>query len=58
MVQPENETENLLLSKTINRETLIKQTHTEQQLTLEFKLTKPGKTFSFKTPIILGLDSK
>jgi len=51
MIRPKNETENLLLSITRNCETLIKQTHTRPQETLEFKLTKPRETFNFNPPI-------
>ena len=56
MIRPKNETEDLLLSITKNCETLIKQTHTKSQETLEFKLTKSRETFSFKSYIDLGLD--
>ena len=51
MIKPQNETENLLLSITKNCETLIKQTHTKSQETLEFKMNKPRETFHFKPPI-------
>ena len=34
----------------------IKQTQTEPQETLEFKITKLRETFSFKPSIILGLE--
>ena len=51
MIQPKNETEDLLLSITKNFETLIQQTHTKPQETLEFKMTKPRETFHFKPPI-------
>ena len=63
MIRPKNETEDLLLSITKNCETLIKQTHTKPQKTLEFKLTKPRETFHLKTPIgiedswMIGLSS-
>ena len=50
-IQPKNKTEGLLLSITKNCETLIQQTHTKPQETLEFKITKPRETFHFKTPI-------
>ena len=50
-IQPKNETENLLLSITKNRETLIEQTHKKAEETLEFKMIKPGETFHFKPPI-------
>ena len=45
MIRPKNESEDLLLSITENCETLIEQTHTKSQTTLEFKLTKPRETF-------------
>ena len=51
MIQPKNETEDLLLSITKNCETLIQQTHTKPQETLEFKMSKPRETFHFKPPI-------
>ena len=51
MIQPKNETENLLLSITKNCETLIKQTHRKAEETLEFKMIKPRETFHFKPPI-------
>ena len=51
MIQPKNETEDLLLSITKNCETLIEQTHTKPQETLEFKMVKPRETFHFKPPI-------
>ena len=51
MIRPKNQTEDLLLSITKNRETLIEQTHTEPQETLEFKMTKPTQTFHFN-PLI------
>ena len=63
MIQPKHETEDLLLSITKNCETLFEQTHRKARERLEFKLTKPGKIFSFKPPIsieefwILGLTS-
>ena len=56
MIRPKNETEALVLSITKNYKMNIKQTHTKPQETLEFKLNKPSETFSFKPPIILGLD--
>ena len=43
-----NETENLLLSITKKCETLIEQTHTKPQETLEIKMIKPRQTFHFK----------
>ena len=45
MIKPKNETEDLLLSITKNCETLIEQTHTKPQETLEFKMVKPRKHF-------------
>ena len=51
MIRPKNETEDLLLSITKNCETLIEQTHTRPQETLEFKMIKPRETFHFKPPI-------
>ena len=51
MIQPKNETENLLLSITKNCETLIEQTHRKPEETLEFKMLKPRETFHFNPPI-------
>ena len=51
MIRPKNETEDLLLSKTKNCQTLIEQTHRKAEETLEFKMTKPKETFHFKPPI-------
>ena len=51
MIRPKNETEDLLLSITKNCETLIEQTHTKPEETLEFKMIKPKETFHFKPPI-------
>ena len=51
MIQPKNQTEDLLLSITKNCETLIKQTHREAEETLDFKMIKPRETFHFKPPI-------
>ena len=51
MIQPKNETEDLLLSITKNCETLIKQTHRKAEETLEFKMIKPRETFHFKPSI-------
>ena len=51
MIQPKNQTEDLLLSITKNCETLIEQTHRKPEQTLEFKMTKPRETFHFKPPI-------
>ena len=52
MIQAKIATEDLLLSFTKMCETLIKQTHTRPQGTLEFKLTKSKVSFSFKPPIL------
>ena len=41
MIQPKNQTEDLLLSITKNCQTLIKQTHRKAEETLEFKMIKP-----------------
>ena len=57
MIRPKNKTEHLLLSVTKKRETLIKQTHTQPQETLEIKPNKTRETFSFKQSVNLGLDS-
>ena len=57
MNQFKNDTEDLLLSVTKNCETLIEQTHTKPQETLQFKLTKSREIFSIKPSIFLGLDS-
>ena len=51
MIRPKNQTEDFLLSITKNCETLIEQTHTKPQETLEFKMIKPRETFHFKPPI-------
>ena len=51
MIQPKNETEDLLLSITKNCETLIEQTHRKPEETLEFKMLKPRETFHFNPPI-------
>ena len=51
MIRPKNQTEDLLLTKTKNCETFIKQTHRKPQDTLEFKMIKPRKTFHFNPPI-------
>ena len=56
MIRPQNETEDLLLSKTRNCETLIEQTHTKPQETLEFKMTKPRKTLHFNPPFQIKED--
>ena len=51
MIKPKNQTEDLLLSIAKSCETLIEQTHTRPQETLEFKMTKPRETFHFHPPI-------
>ena len=53
MIRPKNETENLLLSVTKNCETLIQETHTKAQETLEFKMIKPRKIFHLNPPFRL-----
>ena len=45
MLTPKNETEELLIPITKNRATLIEQTQTKPQETLEFKLTKTMGSF-------------
>ena len=57
MIRPTNETKDLLLSVTKNCETLIKQTHTKPEVTLEIKLTKSKQTFHFNPSINFGLHS-
>ena len=56
MITPKNQTEDLLLLITENCETLIEQTHTKPQETLEFKMIKPKETFHFETPIHIKED--
>ena len=51
MVKPKNETEDLLLPINKNCETIIRQTHSKTQETLEFIPTKPREVFLFNTPI-------
>ena len=55
MIQPQK-SEDFLLSTTKNGKKLIKQTHRKAE-TLEFELTKPRETISFKPSITLGLGS-
>ena len=50
-IRPKNETEDLLLSKTKNCETLIEQTHRNAEETVEFKMNKSRETFHFSQPI-------
>ena len=56
MIQPGNKTEGLLQSITKNCETLIQQTHTEPQETIEFKLNKSRETLPFNPPIQIKRD--
>ena len=51
MIQPKNETEDLLLSITKKCIRLIDQTHRKAEETLEFKMIKSKQTFHFKPPI-------
>ena len=51
MIRPKNETEDLLLSRTKNCETLIEQTHRKAEETWEFKMNKSGELFHFSPPI-------
>ena len=51
MIQPKNETENLLLSITKNCEKLVEQTHRKPEETFEFKMLKPRETFHFYPPL-------
>ena len=51
MIQPKNETEDLLLSITKNCEKLVEQTHRKPEETLEFKMLKSRETFHFIPPI-------
>ena len=56
MIQPKNQTEDLLLSITKNCELLIKQTHRKAEETLEFKMIKPRETFHFTPPMEIKED--
>ena len=64
MIRAENETEDLIFSITKNCETLIRQTQTKPQETLEFKMIKSRETFHFSPPIqvegdwMIGLTSQ
>ena len=51
MIIPKNETEDLILSITRNCQTLVDQTYTKAEETLEFKMIKPKETFHFNPPI-------
>ena len=46
MIQPKNETKDLLLSKNKNCETLNEQTHRKSEETLEYQKYKPRKQFT------------
>ena len=50
-IRPKTATEDFLLSRTKDCQTLIEQTHTKPQETLEFKKTKRRETFHFNPPI-------
>ena len=56
MLRLKNGTEGVLLSITKNSETLIKQTHTIPQETLEIKMIKPRETIPFNIPISIEGD--
>ena len=56
MIKPKNETEDLLLSITKNCKTIIEQTHTKPQETLEFKKIKSRQIFHFNPPILIKGD--
>ena len=51
MIRTKNQTEDFLLSKTKNCETLIEQTHRKAEETLEFKMIKSRETFHFRPSI-------
>ena len=51
MIQPKNETEDLLLSITKNCEKLVEQIHRKPEETLEFKMLKSREIFHFNPPI-------
>ena len=51
MMRPKSETEDLLLSRTKNCETLIEQTLTKDQETLEYKMIKSRQIFHFNPQI-------
>ena len=50
LIGPKNETEDFLLSKTNNCETIIHQIHTRLEETLKFEMIKPRETFHFIPP--------
>ena len=58
MSWPIIETEDKILSVTKNCETPYKQPHTKPLERLEFKLTQPRETVSFRPSIIRGVESK
>ena len=51
MIQPTNETEDLLVSITKKCETLNEQTHTKPEETLEVKMNKSRQASHFNPPI-------
>ena len=51
MIRPKVETEDVLLSITKKCETLIKQTHTKAEETLEFKINTSRERFNFSSSI-------
>ena len=51
MLRPKKQTEDLLLSKTKNCETLIEQTHRKAEYTLESRMTKPREQIHFNTSL-------
>ena len=51
MIQPKNETENLLLSITKNCEKLVEQTQRKPEETLEYKMLKSREIFHLNPPI-------
>ena len=53
IIEPKKETEYFLLSITEICETPKKQTQTKPQETLEFELTQPRETFSFKPTLLI-----
>ena len=53
MARPKNQTEDSLLSKTKNCETLTKQTHWKGAETLDIKFSKSRQTFNFNPSIDL-----
>ena len=57
MIRPRSKTEVFLISLTKNCETLIKQTLTETQGTLDFKNSKSREIFPFEPSSNLGLIS-